>query len=335
MAKEALDRAFALRRDLPEAYLALGYFYLFATRDYDKARESFESAERLLPNNSRALEALAYVSRRQGRFETAIRQFRQSFELDPQNANLPLEIGNTFRMLGKYSDAEPYLDQSISILPDQSVAYILESEIDLLWHGDTKRSRSNLERIPAQYRPWLNFMWLDIYDRAYPSALDRLAQVPEEVYEDNFSVIPLSLLRGMVFRFMNDPVHARASFDSARTYLEVEARKRPEDYRIHSSLGIAYAGLGQKEAAIREADLAAGQLPISRDAWAGVLPAVTQAQVYTMAGRYDEAVDRLDVLLSTPASREISPQVLRLDPTYDPLRGNPRFQTLLAKYGSP
>jgi serine/threonine protein kinase/tetratricopeptide (TPR) repeat protein len=335
MAKEALDRAFALRRDLPEAYLALGYVYLFATRDYAKARESFESAERMLPNNSRALEALAYVSRREGSFETAIKQLKQSFELDPQNANLPLEIGNTLRMLGEYSDAERYLDQSISLLPDQTVAYVLEAEIDLLWHGDTKKSRSNLERIPAQYRPWLNFLWLDIYDRAYQSALNRLTQVPEAVHEDDFSVIPVSLLRGMVFRFMNDPLHSRTSFDSARTYLEVEARKRPEDHRIHSSLGIVYAGLGQKDAAIREADLAAGQLPLSRDAWAGVIPAVTQAQVYTMAGKYDEAVDRLDTLLSTPASREITPHILRLDPTYDPLRGNPRFLSLLAKYGSP
>jgi serine/threonine-protein kinase len=114
-------------------------------------------------------------------------------------------------------------------------------------------------------------------------------------------------------------------------FLESEIKKRPDDYRLHSSLGIVNAGLGCKEDAVREAELAVVQLPISMDAMFGLNPLVYLAQVYVMVGKYDAALDKLEFLLSPRAPKYITAPILRLDPIYDPLRNNPRFQALLAK----
>jgi serine/threonine-protein kinase len=334
-ARGYLDRAFALQPDLPEANLALGYYHLYGSRDYTQALEAFAAAERSLPNSSRAIEADGYVWRRQGKFEAAAERLKQAFELDPQNGGLLMEIGNTFRMLGRYAEAQEYLDRSISLLPDQSIAYIWKARIDLTWHGDTSMSRTDLDRVPRAYTPVRDLVWLDLYERRYQSALDRLSRLPGPLLDDQIAFLPISMVRGLILEFMKDTARAEASFDTARVYLESQAEERPEDGRIHQSLGIVYAGLGRREAAIHEARLAVEELPLTRDAWWGVFPVITLAQVYTMTGRYDAAIDQLESLLSGVASREITPPILLLDPNYDPLRNNPRFQSLLTKYASP
>jgi tetratricopeptide (TPR) repeat protein len=330
-AKQCLDRAFVLQGDLPEAYVALGYYYYFGYRNYDRALEALGIAEKKLPNNNRALEAVAYIWRRQGKFEAAVEQLKRVFDLDPKDAALPVEIGNTLRMIGKYADAEVYLDRSIALLPDESEPYIWKAAIDLLWHGDTKKSRGELERVPKQYERWLNLTWLDIYDRNFQSALDRLAHSPSNVYEDNFSVIPVSQLRGLIYRFANDSLRSRTSFDSARVYLESELAMRPDDYRVQKSLAIVYAGLGRAEEAVRRAGLVIELLPVSQDAWAGVSPLITRAQVYAMVGEKDRALAELEYIFSLHAAMEITPSILRLDPLYDPLRGEARFQALISR----
>jgi len=330
-AKEYLDRAFALQRELPEAYFALGFYYYSGSRNYDRALEAFEVAEKKLPNNSEVLARVAAIWRRQGKFEAAAERLKKAFELDPQGADLAWQIGVTLSALGMYADAEVYLDRSISLLPDQGMAYIEKAWMYIAWLGETKKSRSELERVPTQYHPWADLTWLDIYERNYQSALDRLEHAPVSTSEEVLSVTPVAELRGLVYGFMNDPVRSRVSFDSARVFLESEIRKRPDDYRLHSSLGIVYAGLGRPEAAVREAELAVEQLPISLDAFFGVYPLIWLAQVYIVVGKYEAALDKLEYLMSLHAPKLITAPILRLDPTYDPLRSNPRFQALLAR----
>jgi serine/threonine protein kinase/tetratricopeptide (TPR) repeat protein len=330
-AKECLDRAFALQGDLPEAYLALGYYYYYGFRDYDRALEAFEIAEKELPNNSATLEAVAYIWRRQGKFEATAERLKKVLELDPQAAHLAIGVGITYEALGMYDDARVYYDRSISLLPDQSEAYRRKARLCLKSHGNTEESRRELDRVPTQYYPWLELAWLDIYERNFESALNRLDRAPESAYEEEVAFTPVSQMRGLVYRFLNDPVRARESFDSARIFLESEIKKTPDDYRLHSSLGIVYAGLEEQEAAVREAELAARQLPLSLDAFVGTGPLISLAQVYTMVGRYDAALDKLEFLMPLHAHLNITAHLLRLDPTYDPLSGNPRFQALLAK----
>ena len=330
-AKECLDRALALQSELPEAYITLGYYYYWGYRDYNRALEAFAVAEKKLPHNSDVLSAVAYIWRRQGKFEAAVERLKRAFELDPQAAGLPLEIGNTLWMIGKFADAEAYQDRSISLMPDQEQTYRWKARMYLCWLGDTRKSRSELYRSPTQNQSWIDLTWLEIYERNFQTALDHLADAPVSTSVEQQWIIPVSQLRGMVYGFMGDSARSRASFDTARVFLESEIKKRPDDYRLHGSLGIVNAGLGCKEDAVREAELAVMQLPISMDAMFGLNPLVYLAQVYIMVGKYDAALNKLEFLLSPHAPKYITASILRLDPIYDPLRNNPRFQALLAK----
>ncbi len=330
VAKECLDRAFALQPELPEAYFALGFYHYAGFRNYDRALEAFEATEKKLPNNSEVLARVAAIWRRQGKFDAAAERFKKAFELAPNAADLAWELGVSFEALGMYADAEAYYDRSISLSPDASVAYLLKAWVNVTWLGDTKKCRSELQRVPSQYYPWADLTWLDIYERNYQSALDRLNRTSVNAFEELVSVTPVAELKGLVYRFMNDPLRSHASFDSARIFLESEIKKRPDDWRLHSALGITCAGLGQHEVAVREAELAVQQLPMSLDAFFGVYPLEYLAQVYTIVGQYDAALDKLEFLLSLRAPKHITAPILRLDPMYDPLRNNPRFQALLA-----
>jgi len=332
-AKKSLDRAFALQSDLSDAYVALGYYYYWGQRNYDKALETFAIVGQKLPNDCRVPFAIGTIFRRQGKFETAIERWKIAFELDPQAPYPSNETGITLLYLGKYAEAEEYLDRSISLLPDQGEVYIWKAQICLLWQGDTARSRSELERIPTEYRSWIDFVNLDILERHFGAALNRLDRDPERTIEEQWSIVPVSQMRGMICRYMKDTARSRREFASARVFLESEIKRRPDDYRLHESLGIVLAGLGRADEAVKEAELAVRQLPISLDAFDGVLPIVNLAQVCAMAGRSGEAIDKLEFLLSLHAPKMITRPLLRLDPIYDPLRDNPRFKALLAEPG--
>ncbi len=333
MAKRCLDRAFALQADLPEAYHALGYYYYYGYRDYGRALQAFDVAKRKLPNASGVLADVAYIWRRQGKFEQALEGLKKAFALEPQADALAREIGGTLKLLGKYPEAEGYFDRSISLLPDQRHAYVNKAHTYLLWRGDTEKSRSTLERAPTQYQAWQMLTLLDIYERKYQSALDRLDHSPADIPSYPTFAEEMIPMKGLIYRFMKDSVRSFASFDSARVFLEPQIAKRPDDWILHRARAIVCAGLGQREAALREAQLTVELLPLSTDALDGVWPVIALAQVYIMVGKLDAALDKLEFLLSLQAPKYITVPILRLDPIYDPLRSNPRFQALLAKYG--
>jgi non-specific serine/threonine protein kinase len=331
--KKSLDRALALQKGSPETNVALGYYYYWGCREYDRALEAFAEAERMLPNDSRILRNIPYIWRRQGRFDDAVQGMKKAFDLDPQASDLASEIGITLLELGKYQEGEGYLDRSISLLPDQGEVYAWKSQLWLLSAGDTSRSRSELSRIPTEYKSWIDDVQLEILEHNYAAASSQLNRVPDRALEEQWSVVPVAQMRGLIYRYMNDPERSRQAFDSARVFLESEIKRRPGDYRLHESLGIVYAGLGRSDDAVREAELAVKQLPISLDAFDGALPILNLAQVYAMVGKSNEAIDKLKYLLSLHAPKLITPPILRLDPIYDPLRNNPRFQALVLKTG--
>ena len=242
------------------------------------------------------------------------------------------QIGNTLLQLGKYPEAERYLNQAISLEPDQALDYKIKSDMYLYWQGDTRKCRSILEHVPTVYFPWESFVRLDIYERNYQTALDRLKKAPDEAFVAQHAITPVTQLRGFILRFMGDTGGARASFDSARTFLESEIEKRPDDYRLYMSLGLTFAGLGRTEEAIRDAARATDLMPLSTDAVSGVWPQIAMAQVYTLVGRDSAGLGSIEFLLSLHAPKFLTVPLLRLDPIYDPLRNNPRFQALLTRY---
>jgi serine/threonine protein kinase/tetratricopeptide (TPR) repeat protein len=331
LAAQALDSAFALQPDLPEAYLARGLYYYYGLRDYVRALEAFNEAGHMLPSNVEVLSRIAYIWRRQGRFEAAAEQLKKVLTLDPKSAATAGDIGNTLYRLGRYAEAETYFERDIALLPDQSRTYILKSDMLLRWKGDTRPARHELERVPATYFPWGNFVLLDIYDRNYPSALHRLAMAPGSTFVEQQGITPVSQLRGLIYRFMGDSARSRASLDTARVFLESEITKRSDDYRLHMSLGIVYACLGQRDAAVREAERSTELMPMAVDPVDGAYALVALAQVHTVLGNRDTACEKISFLLELHAPKLLTVPFLRLDPIYDPLRGSKGFEALLAR----
>ncbi len=333
MAKEAVDRALELQPDLSRAHLALGNYYYYCLKDYGKALETLSIAEKGLPNSHGILKTTAFIRRRQGEFREAIRLLKKALELNPQDENAVGNIGSTYAALREYSEAELYFDRYLSLAPDQLWAYAFKAWNYWCWEGDTKKALLILDKAPMKEGtfPFFLRLLLKIIDKDYESALNLLSSSSVEIFEEQNLFLPKSALIGQVYHAMGRTKLARASFDSARALLEREAKERPEDARVHSSLGGVYAALGQKDEAIREGKLAVELYPVSKDAFLGPDHVRELAIIYVLVGENEAALDRLEYLLSIPYA-DISVPVLRADPTWDPLRGLPRFQKLLKKY---
>lgn len=147
-----MDKALEIQPELPDAHLAFAYYYYWGYRDYERALEELAIAERGFPSDSRILSLTGAIWRRQGKFEAAVDPWERALELSPQDARVALNVGITYRFLRKYEEANRYYDLSISLAPDQQVAYLEKANNYISWLGDTKRARDVLERMPGNRR---------------------------------------------------------------------------------------------------------------------------------------------------------------------------------------
>ena len=232
-----------------------------------------------------------------------------------------------------YTEAENYIYRSISLQPDWETAYGSLAEIYFRRDGTTSRARNLFEQwstITASTNDptYVKTRFLtEIIDKNYQDALQYLASVQTDVLDSQFAYIPFSLWYAQAYGLLADRQLEQDNYETARQILETKISEQPDDERFHSALGIAYAGLGLKEEAIREGLIGVELLPVEKEAWRGSVRVEDLARIYTMVGEYDEALDRIEYLLSIPG--ELSVNILRLDPVWDPLRDNPRFQRLL------
>ena len=334
MEKQAVDKAFQLNPELPEAHLALGYYYYHGHLDYDRALEQFVIARKSQPNNSKILEGIGFVQRRQGKFEQGLANIKKAYELDPLSRVLAIELGATFSRLRKYPEAERYYNRTISLSPDWPRGYAWKAQLYLRWEGSIEKARAvlaeALQNIKSAEDPDIvsSVVILDVFDENYQGALDRLSLKPEDIDNQGY-FIPNALQHAQIYGYMNKNELAKKYYDEARSILKKKIQQDSEDARFHSSLGIAYAGLGRKEDAIREGKLAVELLPVSKEAMTGMRQLEVLAYIYVMVGEHDAAIDQLEFLLSIPGSLSIP--LLRLDPAWAPLRENPRFQDLLRR----
>jgi len=332
-AKEAVDKALELDPDLPEVRLALGHYYYHGRLDYDLALEQFAIVRKGQPNNSRLLNFIGFVQRRQGKFEQALANIKRASELDPRSGKSAEEVGETYMLLRNYPEAERHFNRAISLSPDAPLAYNFKAWIYVLWEGSTEKARAVLEEalqnIGAVEDRFIIFrsVLLNVFDGDYQEALDRLSSCKLEAFDTQFFFIPKVQLYAQINGLMGNQQLKQANYESARSILETKIKERPEDARFHSSLGIAYAGLGRKEDALREGKLGVTLLPVSREAMRGLYRVEDLAKIYVMVGEFDAAIDQLEFLLSVPG--EMSIPLLRLNPAWDPLRDHPRFKKLL------
>jgi TolB-like protein/Tfp pilus assembly protein PilF len=330
MAKRAVDKALELEPDLPEAHLALGHYYYHGHLDYDRALEQFAIARKSQPNNSMILRFIGYVQRRQGKFEQALANIKSTSELDPLSSHIASEVGTTFMYLRKYPEAERYYERAISLAPDLPMGYNSKAWVYVRWEGSIEKARAVLEEALQNTKLAENadivnsLVNIDVFDGNYQEALDQLSLKSEDIDKMSHSN---ALRYARIYGYMNQKESAKKYYDEARSILESKIQERPEDARFHSALGIAYAGLGRKEDAIREGKLGVELYPVSKEAMGGLSRVTDLARIYVMAGESDAAIDQLEFLLANPGPMSIP--LLRLDPVWAPLRDHARFKRLL------
>ena len=329
-AASAAAKALQLRPNLPEAHLAMGYYHYWGHLDYDRALQEFAMVQARQPNNSDVLSAMAFVQRRQGKWAEALANLRKAIELDPRSQTLAFEAGLTCHLTRRYSEAERHFDRAIELAPEWSEPYSDRARLYLSWEGNTEKAERSLlpslgktERLALAGRTQRLGEFFVPRDEAYQAALRGLS-----LSSAGSDTAGYFLFKAEFYRQSHQPQFERAYSDSARVVLEAAVKQRPEDAGFHGALGLAYAGLDRKGDAIREARRSLELVPISKDAFFGAARAVNLAHVYALVGEHEAAIDQLKLLLSIPS--EISIPLLRVDPNWDSLRGDPRFQRLLA-----
>jgi len=330
-AKNAVDKALELQPGLPDARVALGYYYYQGQLDYDRALIEFSVAAKSFPNDNELLANMAYVWRRQGLFDHAIKNLESSLALSPQSAQLMAELAHSYLCIRRYSDSIRYCDRCIQIAPDNKWAYVIKAMCFWCWKGDLESARSSLEEMPDKTSPssvWFLFLQ-EMYERNYQDALDRLSNLAAEVIELQSTFMPKSLSEGWACSLLKDYQRTKSYYESARILLEKAISEQPDDPRVHSSLGLAYASLGRKEDAIRKGKRAVELYPVTKDALLGPDRIMDLISIYTITGEYDDAMDQIAYLLSIPCYH--SKRFFFLNPRLDPLRNNPRFQRMMEK----
>jgi len=330
-ARAALDEALRLDPDLPEAHLMFCFYY-WTLLEHDRALEHCAIAQRSLPNESELWRFMGLIKMWQGEFEEALEYQRKAQNLDPRYAIHPMNVGGVYRWMRSHPEAAHSYERAIALLPDFGVLYVEQAYVYLAWDGTTERARAALARASqaGASSGWLAPLLqvqLELFDRNYAGALDQLARWERDYLDALHLFVPRAQLYAQVYGLIGDRGRERAYYDSARAVVEARLEELPADPRLHSALGIAYAGLGRVEEAIREGRMGVELAPLDKDAATGPYRILELAQIYAMVGEHDAAVEQLEHLLSVPGPH--SAAMLRIDPNWDALRDHPRFQKLL------
>jgi tetratricopeptide (TPR) repeat protein len=232
----------------------------------------------------------------------------------------------------RYQEAGLYFDKTIQLAPQLVHSYGMKRRNTLLWKGDLIEARKILESMPQKEPAFFNNFWLsqEILERKYEAALDRLNRITIDVFQEEANFTPKSLSRAEIFSYMKKDSLAHSEYEKAAIFLEAQAKERPENPPVFASLGKAYAGLGRKEDAIREGKKAMGKVPLSEDKYQAPKYIIDMAEIHTMLGDYEQALNEIEEVLSMPSA--FSAKSLVLEPRWDPLRSHLRYKQIITKY---
>ena len=335
--KQAIDKAFEIDPDLPDAHLALGIYYFYGYLKYPEALKQFELVLKYQPKNTDVIYWVAAVHRRAGNWEMAKSGFEKAIELNPGRSQIPEDAGETYDLVRDYSKAEEFYNMSIMLKPDWVFPYTLLSRMYLRWEGDMRKAREVLGNAALNNKTSVSDslfietnVLINIYERKYKEALKDISLLKYDIIQNQFYFKPKYLYNAIIYGLMNKPELEHTYYDSARLFLEKRIIDFPEDHRLYSSLGIAYAGLGFDDMAIRAGEKAIKLLPVSKEAFRGVVPVEDLALIYVMVGKYDDAIKQIKFLLSIPGF--LSTKILEIDPRWAPLRNLPEFKKMMENY---
>ena len=331
------EESLRLQPNLPEGHLALGFSYYYGDRDYERALSEFEIAKRDLPNEADAYSAIAAIQRRQGKWAESTANFEKAVSLDPKNANVLFNLGLNYMAQRDFETADKIFDRAIAADPQAFASRGMKSALAIAWKGDVGFVEKQLSLVPGEFDPdglvTAARVGILMLQRKFADALKLLQQFRGEtlLYPDT-GPCPKALLEGRLYLYQGDKTKAQAAFERARLVAEQLVRDAPGDPGRHVQLGAVLAGLGLKEEAVNEGRKAVESVPESQDAFEGPQATAALAEIYAGVGEYDEAFRLLDHLLKVPNGLTVP--ALKLDPVWDPLRKDPRFQALIDKYAA-
>ena len=329
------EEALRLQPDLPEGHLALGFSYYYGDRDYERALAEFEIAKRGLPNESQAYMAIGAIQRRQGKWAESNANLEKAATLDPKNTNVLGQLCFSYIAQRNFETADKFLDSAIAASPQAFQPRALKGFMAVLWKGDLSAAKEVFSSVPPETDPnglmtWAQ-AWMLTLERKYPDALQTLERYRgETMFTTTTAPCPKVFAEGIIYLLQRDKAKAQAALEQARVISEKLLREAPADPARHAQHGVILAMLGQKEEAIAEGKRAVELLPESQDALDGPQGTAALAEICAWTGEFDEAFRLLDHLLAVPSN--ITVPMLKLDPAWDPLRQDPRFQALIDKY---
>ena len=331
LANAAVQTALRLQPDAGEAHLALADYYYHGFRDYDRARSELAIARRTLPNNAEVFEYTGYIDRRQGRWEEGTRNMERAIELDPRNFLTLQQIALTYLQLRRYADVARMYDRCLTIVPGDPASRIGRARAALDSRADLRPFQETLATLMAE-DPRLGAEQDDpdiaLCERTPAATARALKTFPAEGIALIGVHIPRAYFEGLVTRVQGDAPKAKAAFEVTRRDFEKTLEEQPDFPAALSFLGIVDAGLGRKDEAIREGRRACELLPVSKDAIDGPVLAVNLAQIYVWTGEKDQAIAQIEAVQRVP--NQLSYGLLKLHPIWDPLRGDPRFEKIVA-----
>jgi serine/threonine protein kinase len=323
-----------LRPESGDTHLALAQHYYWVYRDYNRARQELVLAHLTLPNESRIPLLAGYIDRRQGRWEKSLEEITQALELNPRDFSVLQQIALTYEALGRYKEMAATLDRVLAIAPKDVQSRVRRALVDLENRADPKDFHRAIDAILLEdpntslcfVNPWL-FVVLRAPD---PAAVQRALfnMTGCGCFDENIP-FPSGWCEGQLAKWRGNESAALAAFNSARNELSQTVQKQPDYAAALCALGVVDAVLGNKEDAIREGERAVELTPVSKNAIEGATLVRYLAVIYAWTGEKDRAIQRLAETTYLPGSH-ISYGYLRLHPLWDPLRGDPRFEAIVA-----
>ena len=335
LAEEALQ----LQPNLPEAHLARGFSYYYGDNNYDAALKEFEIAQSGLPNESEAYLAVGAIQRRQGKWSESTANLEKAASLNPKDIFALQNLAFNYQMLRNFDKANSTIDRALAVDPTAPSALEVKSKLAILEKGDFSVAEKAFEAVKPvpmseELRLKIGGSRTEVFllERKYQEALQQAESLPD----NEVAGVPGGLWSkyyyvGFARKTLHDEPGAQAAFQKAKSAAEEAVSRNPDSEDAHIQLAKVLAYLGEREPAIAEAQRAGELRPESKDAFGGPEIAVGVAEVYTVLGEKDRAIQILDGLLSRPSA--VTAQSLKINPVWDSLRSDPRFAEMVQKHG--
>jgi TolB-like protein/Tfp pilus assembly protein PilF len=337
LAEAAVQAATRLRPDAAETHLARAQYLYYGLRDYSGALAELEIARQALPNDPRVFELTGYILRRRGQQEEGLQNLRRAVELDPRNFLTLQQIATSYQNLGRYAETIAALDRVSAVMPDNVETRATRGEYYIYWKADTRPLQQTIDAILAQGSgaivsaapSWFVCALAERDPAAAERALVALGDNP--CWGEGTIILSRSFGEGLLARMAKDEARARTAFEAARTQQEKIVQAQPDYGPKLCILAMIDAGLGRKDLALDEGRRAIALTPLEKDTINGSYVLQYFAITTAWAGDKELAVQQLEAGLRAPqASEMLSYGALKLFPVWDPLRGDPRFEQIVA-----